>query len=61
MSRDYYIISESNSHITALFKDKRGKWVYSTSYMNAYQKGHRKELTEEEAQTMIKEESLNEM
>ena len=55
MEEQYYIISESGSHITALFKDKLNRWVYSTTYMNAYQKGHRQIMTEQEALKIIKE------
>ena len=51
---NYYIISESKFHITALLKDKLNHWVYTTSYYD-YRKGNRKVLTEDEAQKIIKE------
>ena len=46
--KDYIILSESREHITTVFKDKLGRYVKSTTYMNAYRKGKSEIISKEE-------------
>ena len=58
MEKEYYIIEDNRYSTTAIYKDKRGKWIYSTTYMSGYGKGFRKEITYGELQDYIKKYKL---
>ena len=58
--KDYYIIDDNRYSTTAIYKDKIGRWIYATTYMSGYGKGHRKEITLEQVKHHLKEFKIKE-